>query len=308
MLKIGMLTSGVIREDNIEEGYHFMSEAGFDCIDFNFDTYLSINDICAGRINDVYDRPMEEIWEDFKPHAEAAKKYGLTFGQTHAPFPCVIRGDEAASEKLLRITVNTMALSEKMGSRYIVVHPLTLAYECSKQEEYDFNLEMYKKLIPAAKKFHQIVCLENMFFEINYHLMEGVCSDFAETAKMIDELNEIAGEEVFGFCFDVGHANVLGKNMYQSLVTLGNRLKILHIHDNDGISDLHTLPYTFMRSWNGLSTDWDGFLRGLKDIGYKGVLSFESGRCMEGFPLELHPSVLKLTADIGKYFAKKIEE
>lgn len=307
MHKVGMLTSGVIHEDNIEQGYRFMAEAGFDCIDFNFDTYLSINDIYAGKINDVYDRPMEEMWADFKIHADLAAKYGLTFGQTHAPFPSMMRGDDAATEKLMRITINTMELSHRIGSRYIVVHPITLAYECSKQEEHDFNIEMYKQLIPAAKKFNQIVCLENMFLEMNYHLMEGVCSDFAEVAAMIDELNEYAGEELFGFCFDVGHANVLGKNMYQSLVTLGDRLKILHIHDNDGVSDLHSMPYTFMRSWSGSGTDWDGFLRGLKAIDYKGVLSFESGRCIEGFPRELHPSVLKLTADIGKYFSKCIE-
>lgn len=308
MNKVGMLTNGVLHEDNIEEGYRFLAEAGFDCIDFNFDNYLSINDIYAGKINDVFDRPMEEVWADFKPHAELAAKYGLTFGQTHAPFPTMIKGDEEKSEKMVRITINTMELSHRMGCRYIVVHPVTLAHEYSKQEEHDFNIEMYKKLIPAAKEFKQIICLENMFLETNYHLTEGVCSDFREAAEMIDELNEFAGEELFGFCFDVGHANVLGKNMYQSLVVMGHRLKILHIHDNDGISDLHAMPYTFMRSWSGLSTDWNGFLRGLKDIGYKGVLSFESGRCMEGFPREIHPSVLKLTADIGKYFAKCIEE
>uniref|UniRef100_UPI0040563319 sugar phosphate isomerase/epimerase family protein n=1 Tax=Acetatifactor sp. TaxID=1872090 RepID=UPI0040563319 len=308
MHKVGMLTSGVLQEGNIEEGYRMMAEAGFDCIDFNFDAYLSINDIYAGKINDVYDRPMDEMWADFKVHADLIEKYGLTVGQTHAPFPSMMRGDDATSEKLMRITMNTMELSHRMGSRYIVVHPVTLAYECSKQEERDFNMEMYKKLIPAAKKFKQMICLENMFLEINYHLMEGVCSDFTEVSAMIDELNEYAGEELFGFCFDVGHANVLGKNMYQSLVTLGDRLKILHIHDNDGISDLHSMPYTFMRSWSGSGTDWDGFLKGLKAIHYEGVLSFESGRCIEGFPRELHPSVLKLTADIGKYFAKCIEE
>lgn len=308
MLQIGMLTQGIIRDENVDEGYRLMKEAGFDCVDFNFDTYLSINDIFAGKINDVYDRPMEEIWEDFKPHMDAINKYGLTVGQTHAPFPSMLLGDEESSKKLIRITINTMELSHRMGSHYIVVHPINLAYEHSKQQEHDFNIKMYKKLIPAAKKFHQTICLENMFQEMNYHLMEGICSDFTEAAAMIDELNEIAGEELFGFCFDVGHANVLGKNMYQSVLTIGDRLKILHIHDNDGVSDLHTLPYTFMRSWSGVSTDWEGFLRGLKEISYKGVLSFESGRCMEGFPLELHPSVLKLTADIGKYFAKRLEE
>lgn len=308
MLKIGILTQGIIRAENIEEDYRMIKEAGFDCIDFNFDTYLSTNDVSVGKINDVYERPMEEVWADFKPHADAITKYGLSVGQTHAPFPVRVKGEDEISERMMRITINAMELSHRFGSRYIVVHPVTLAYECSKQEEHDFNIEMYKKLIPAAKKFHQMICLENMFLEINNHLMEGICSDFTEAAAMIDELNEIAGEELFGFCFDVGHANVLGKNMYQSVLTMGERLKILHIHDNDGISDLHTMPYTFMRSWNGLSTDWNGFLKGLKEIGYKGVLSFETGRCMNGFPQELHPSVLKLTADIGKYFAKKIEE
>ena len=30
---------------------------------------------------------------------------------------------------------------------------------------------------------------------------------------MIDELNGIAGEEILDFAFDVGHANILGKNL-----------------------------------------------------------------------------------------------
>lgn len=308
MHKVGMLTNGVIQEENIEEGYRFMAEAGFDSVDFNFDTYLPCTLVEQDRMNDFYIRPVEEIWAELKPHADAAAKYGLTIDQTHAPFPLLVDGRKDIDDIMHEITVKTMDISSRMGSRYIVVHPVTFAYQYSKQEEHDRNIEMYKRFIPAAKEYHQIICLENMFLEKNYHLMEGVCSDFAEASAMIDELNEFAGEELFGFCFDVGHANILGKNMYQALVTLGSRLKILHIHDNDGVSDLHTLPYTFMRSWSGISTDWNGFIRGLKDIGYKGVLSFENGRCMEGFPRELHPSVLKLTADIGKYFAKCMEE
>lgn len=307
MHKIAMLTNGVIHEDNIEEGYRWMAEAGFEGIDFNFDTYLPCTLVEQDRINDFYTRPVEEIWEDLKPHADLIAKYGMKVEQTHAPFPLLVDGRKDIDDLMYVITVKTMDISSRMGSRYIVVHPVTFAYQYSKKEEHDRNIEMYKRLIPAAKLYNQVICLENMFLEKNYHLMEGICSDFTEAAAMIDELNEIAGEELFGFCFDVGHANILGKNMYQALVTLGDRLKILHIHDNDGVSDLHTLPYTFMRSWNGLSTDWEGFLRGLKDIDYKGVLSFESGRCMEGFPRELHPSVLKLTADIGKYFAKCLE-
>lgn len=142
--------------------------------------------------------------------------------------------------------------------------------------------------------------------ERNAHLMEGMGSDFAESVRLIDELNEAAGEELFGFCLDVGHANLLGKNMYQSLLTLGDRLKILHIHDNDGVSDLHTMPFTFERSWNESSTDWEGFLCGLKEIGYRGVLNFEVFRLMNSFPQQLHPALLSLLAETGRYFSTKI--
>lgn len=297
---------GAVRAGRLEESYRMIREAGFDCVDFNFDEYLGVNDVYAGKIGDLFDRPVEELWKDFAPHAELAAKYGLTFEQMHAPFPMRLPDREDISEKMTRVTKNCIELCARMGGRYIVVHPVTLAYEYSKKEEHDFNIEMYKMLIPEAKKFHQMICLENMFFDQNQHLTEGICSDFAEAAAMVDELNGAAGEELFGFCFDVGHANILGKNMCQSVVTLGNRLKILHIHDNDGNSDLHTIPYTFARAWNPVATDWNGFLRGLKEIGYQGVLNFETFRGMQSFPEELLPDVLKLLADMGKYFSRQL--
>ncbi len=304
--KIGVGSMGIISHDDPESGYRMLRETGFDCVDFNFDAYLNINNVMVGDINDCFDRPMEEIWQDFKPHAEAAAKYGITFEQMHAPFPMLIRGHDDWSEKMTRITKNCMEICRRMGGKYIVVHPVSLAYECSKQEEHDFNIGLYKELITTAKQCGVVICLENMFVEKNFHMMEGVCSDFKEAADMIDELNTIAGEELFGFCFDVGHANLLGKNLYQSLVTLGHRVKILHIHDNDGLSDLHSLPYTFGRSWHGICTDWEGFLKGLAAIGYEGVINFETYRIMHNFPKELHEAVLALIAKTGKYFAKEI--
>ncbi len=306
MHKIGVGSMGIISKSEPEEGYRLLQEAGFDCVDFNFDAYLNINDVMAGNINDFFDRPIEDIWMDFKPHAEAAAKYSISFEQMHAPFPMLIKGHDDWSEKMTRITKNCMEICARMGGRYIVVHPVSLAYECSKQEEHDFNMGLYKELIATAKECGVVICLENMFVEKNFHMMEGVCSDFKETADMIDELNAIADEELFGFCFDVGHANLLGKNLYQSLITLGHRVKILHIHDNDGLSDLHSLPYTFGRSWHGICTDWEGFLKGLSAIGYDGVINFETYRIMNNFPKEIHPAVLSLIAATGRYFSDQI--
>lgn len=309
MNKIGVQACGAIDPHELENSYRMIREAGFDCVDFGFDEYLSCGLVQSGsaeELGSLFDRPVEEIYRDFSAHTALAKKYGLTFEQMHAPFPMIQPGKDAVNEKMFRITENTIALCGRMGGKYIVVHPITLAYAYSAGEEREVNLAMYKRLIPAAEKSGVIICLENMFVDYRSHLLEGACSDFKEAAAWIDELNDCAGAERFGFCLDVGHANILGKNLYQSVLTLGERLKILHIHDNDGVSDLHTIPYTFMRGWNDLSTDWQGFLRGLKEIGYQGVLNFETFRCMQGFPRRLHPAVLRLLAETGAYFAEQL--
>ncbi|MEZ3426832.1 MAG: sugar phosphate isomerase/epimerase [Lachnospiraceae bacterium] len=307
MNKIGVQSTGSIIQGDIEAGYRRIKEAGFDCVDFNFDEYLHCTMVERGEINAVLDRPVEEVWEDFKVHKRAAAECGLIFEQMHAPFPLRQKGADEVNAKMLRITKNCIDICARMGGRYLVVHPVTLAYACSKKEEHDFNMEMYQELIPMAKKCGIVICLENMFIDQKAHLTEGACSDFVEAAAWIDELNGIAGEEIFGFCFDVGHANILGKNLYQSVLALGGRLKILHIHDNDGVSDLHTMPYTFARSWNPAATDWEGFLRGLREIKYEGVINFETFRCMESFPGELHPFVLRLLAEMGRYFSAQID-
>lgn len=307
MNKIGVQSTGSIIQGDIEAGYRRIKEAGFDCVDFNFDEYLHCTMVERGEINAVLDRPVEEVWEDFKMHKRAAAECGLIFEQMHAPFPLRQKGADEVNAKMLRITKNCIDVCARMGGRYLVVHPVTLAYACSKREEHDFNMEMYQELIPMAKKCGIVICLENMFIDQKAHLTEGACSDFVEAAAWIDELNGIAGEEIFGFCFDVGHANILGKNLYQSVLALGGRLKILHIHDNDGVSDLHTMPYTFARSWNPAATDWEGFLRGLREIKYEGVINFETFRCMESFPGELHPFVLRLLAEMGRYFSAQID-
>ena len=98
-------------------------------------------------------------------------------------------------------------------------------------------------------------------------------------------------------------------NIKNFILTLGNRLTCLHIHDNNGKNDLHLMPYTNADTWEGkLVTDWNGMLEGLKEIGYKGNISFESYMSFNHFPAEVHPEALKLLSAIGRHFKNKITE
>ena len=82
---------------------------------------------------------------------------------------------------------------------------------------------------------------------------------------------------------------------------LGNRVKALHIHDNDGVDDLHLSPYFGVN-------EWERFLKGLIAIDYQGNLNFENGGSLKQVPPALLPSALRTTADIGNYFRSRIEK
>ena len=95
--------------------------------------------------------------------------------------------------------------------------------------------------------------------------------------------------------------------MERFITGLGHRVKVLHIHDNDGVMDLHQIPFTFTKTReNKASTDWDGFVRGLKNIRYDRVLNFETAPVLSAFPEEMKQDALAFIAKVGEYFSGKI--
>ena len=198
-----------------------------------------------------------------------------------------------------------MAVCAFVDCHALVVHPIQRP---TKEEEWEVNMAAYKRLIPAAKKYGVKICLENLFVHRVMMPLEAPCSDAAEACLYVDTLNEAAGEECFGFCFDVGHANLLGRKIGEFIKILGKRLTVLHIHDNDGRYDEHSLPYTGVCDWGGNRTcDWDGFVQALKEIGYRGGLSFETFRICQTFPPAVHTEALKLISAIGHHWAAVIQ-
>ena len=293
----------------LDEQFKMLREAGFECLDFNFDIFLPSNLISSGELNDFYFRSTEELHEAFRPYKEAGEKYGISFIQSHAPFQLYVDGRDDVNEKCYEVVVKCLELCRYLGCRYLVVHPLHLSLIRDRDYERKANFEYFERFIPYIKEYGVMICLENMFGTVTRHVTEAVCSDFTEAVNYIDRLNEKAGEECFGFCFDLGHATLLGKNIRESIKTLGQRLKILHLHDNDGIQDSHAIPYSYARNWGQhCVTDWNGFFEGLRDINYRGDLNFEVGTGLNLIPKELKPAALRYLYSIGEYFAKKITE
>ena len=308
MLKVGVQSGGLFTMANCEEGLRTMAEHGFKCCDFNIDVLLPGDQIRKGEPAGFFDQPIEDILDFFAPLKEAAEKYDIEISQMHGPFPMWVQDRDAMNEYTIMATEKCFAVMQYVGCKNIVVHPTNAQYLLSKESEREINLSIYRRLIPAAKKYGITICLENLFATIKGRILEGPCADVAEIAWYIDKLNEEAGENIFGFCLDVGHANLYGRNMYEYIKGIGHRLTVLHIHDNDGLSDLHMLPYSYTRNGGrDYNIDWPGFIKGLHDIGYCGNLCFETFRCMSAYPKSVHPQLLDLIYGIGKHFVDGIK-
>lgn len=288
-------------EKKPEDGIRYIKECGFEGIDYNINN-LFTDTFDAENLTSFFDKELGEIFKYYEPLKQAKEKYNVSFSQLHGLFPMYYPGQDDTNEYLIHVTEKMFAVCKYLNCKNIVIHPWS-GPTMRKDEELEINLQMFRKLIPAAKEYGVTICLENLFKHDNLRCFEGTCSDARETCWYIDTLNKEAGEEIFGFCFDVGHANVLGKNIYQYLTMIGKRLTVLHIHDNDGTTDSHMIPYTQRDVTGRQSTiQWEQFLKALAEIEYDGPLAFETFGGVGALPEELQKDGLKLISAIGRYF------
>ena len=307
---IGTQTKNVIDDTEPIAGFQLLRDTGFDSCDFSLNSYLLNTDLYRERVNKFFDAPIDELKDYFRPQKEAAAGAGIVINQMHMPYPIYVPGaaKEINTYLLDEVAPKSMEICAYLECPAIVVHGLKLRQHLGSEEaEWQRTEAFLDTVLPMAKEMGIVVCIENLYNGVNGHMTEGPGTDARISAERIDSINERYGAGVLGFCFDTGHANLLGIDMRKFIVTLGKRIKVLHIHDNDGISDLHQLPFTFTRTReNEPSTDWKGFIQGMADIDFDGVLSFETAPVLSAFPEEMKADALRLIAATGRYFKDKI--
>lgn len=301
-MRITVQSARIMERIGAEEGFRLLSEKGFDGVDFGITRWFPSADVRANAPSPL-DAPLQEVLPLFAPYKAAAEKYGVSFSQTHAPYPTWMPGNEAANTHVLKAVKTAIAVTGYLGSPYCVVHP-AYAFKNgerpSAREEWEINRALYGDLIPDLQKHHVVCCLENMFSSGEEGTrFASVCSDFSLAAQWIDRMNAMAGGVYFAFCLDTGHCHLARQNLRHAIVALGKHLRALHIHDNSGHLDQHLSPYMG-------SADWEGFLAGLMETGYDGDLSFETFRVLDQYPPELMDACLSLIAETGRYFKSRL--
>ena len=192
----------------------------------------------------------------------------LPVTQTHAPF--------RNSDPLFDQITGTLDFCRKAGFPNTVIHPL--GYDGNSRDEFfENNITYVRSLIPYVEETGIELLVENIGqYTDPYFFWSG-----KDLRDFLDEVNH----PLVNACWDIGHANHfyyfhVGGSPYDAIVTLGDKLKAVHAHDNvgyftyreQGIIDMHAAPYASHAN----SVNWDAVMQGLKDIRYTGTFNFET--------------------------------
>ncbi len=250
----------------------FIAECGFDGMDLSLDT---IDEFSMSIVDD-------NAWRAslFTLGNRAAAR-GLTIPVCHLPFAMPAPDDERAMTAFARSLSRGLDAAAFLHIPVAVIHPIV---RHSSRTGYDAWLSQNIAFLSLLrKKAHRLgvqLAVENMT-GIPYpgHPDETVYGSRAE------DLRVIADRLDMGICWDTGHAHLTGLNQATELTVVGDRLRMLHLHDNDGRHDRHLIPFTG-------TVDWQSVADGLRTIAYPSM----SWRCLN---LELKTSDLSPTSRLA---------
>lgn len=296
-MEIGMQTGGLSDAVGMETALKMIAEAGFQALDFNTGGAHAL----TAEGETVFHRSEEEVIEHFRPVKDLIIANSLRVEQMHGPIPTFTTYPEE-QELIILFIKRCIALAGFLECPYIIIHPAHLGFEfdLNRAETVEANKRLFDRLFEDLERHNVEACLENMFRSWRGKILGSVCAHPHEALEYVDALNELAGARRVSFCFDTGHNLLAGLDIYQAILDLAPILTTLHIHDNDGIGDQHRMP--------GFGAiDWSRFTRGLREIQYQGVLSFETFAEFNAHPMEIFPELIGLKAAIGRHFVHEIK-
>ena len=306
-LPISIATSDWYDEAKPDESIGFVKSCGFEAIDFSLNRYFA-RTFDDTTLTSAYDDGVDAVIEYYRPLKKALEAHDVKICMSHAPFPICFPDRPEKTAYYISVVKKMIAVCAFLECPSIIVHANYSNDGEDLEAERQTILDNFTQFIPEAKQYGVTVCLENAMRAFNGYIYEGTCTDVVEVCDYVDTLNAIAGKTVFGFCLDTGHALASSRDLYRYVTKLGPRLTNLHIHENNGCRDSHLIPFT-QKDGSGYQpvADWDRFLKGLKQAGYKGPINFETFLGERSFPEPVRPAVLRMICEIGRYFRTTIQ-
>lgn len=254
-MKIGIDESYTSRY-GFRAGLERMKSQGYECLDFQH---------FVNTETPLFQASDSEFEREVESYRKMAEETGIEIFQSHGPWrwpPRDFSPEDRAErfEKMSKSIYGTALL----GCKYFIIHPIMPFGDNQDPDPtalWDMNLEFMGRLEQVARRNQVVICYENMPMKA---LSNSKPDAILRFAKEIDS-------PYFKVCLDTGHCAVFGESPAEAVRLIGkDYLATLHIHDNNGHGDLHWIPYTGV-------IDWEDFAKALREIGYEGCASLETG-------------------------------
>ena len=194
--------------------------------------------------------------EEIRAIGAGLREYGLRLSDLHASSGQAANWGALQEESRragVTLVANRLDMTARLGGDAIILH-LPAGF-CLPPYDAAVRAASYRSLddlLPVVRATGVRIALENMHKD-----------NFAA----IKELLHAYGPELLGLCYDAGHGNMAGNGL-RRLADVTAHLLALHLHDNDGLSDQHRLPFTG-------TVDWARLTALLADSPYRKPLTLE---------------------------------
>ena len=256
------ITSDYIYAYGFEEGLKIMRSHGYDALDYGWFCHTE---------NKIFHVSEAEFVSTLKRERAIIEDSGLFVNQTHGawrwPAQDFSAYDRAERYAAMETGIRGTAL---LGAPNFVIHcimPFGENNPAHKEELWQMNLDHFTPLCDLAGELGVTVCFENLPFT------SLPLSRWNETLEFVRLMNHPAMK----MCLDTGHAAVYGDSPADAVRAIGKEYLALHVHDNNGVSDLHWRP------GEGV-IDWVDFTKALHEIGFEGCVSLETSVKHDGDP------------------------
>ncbi len=268
--KIGLSVFSFQHKYDEKKSIELAKKAGADAVDLN----LCGENYDYRNTDSIYVKSDEEIYSYFKSVGDYAKEIGIEIAQTHGR----IEGFKNITEEDDALIANArldLLATAAMGCDICVMHSVTTIFlgpDADPDLYRDLNYDMFTKILAFAKKYNVKVATETFGDAARF----GCCDFFGNIDEFINSYNRIKATPELGdyyvTCVDTGHSNKAMRfdnpTPGDVIRKLGSSVKVLHLHDNDTLTDQHKVPMTGC-------IDWEDVLNALDEIGYDGVYNME---------------------------------
>lgn len=244
---------------------------------------LKENGVNAAELSTNHGQMLLDRDEDVRKTGAAFKAYidelGMKVTQGHLWLSARIVSNPEAVDIIKR----WIDLYEAAGVRNMVLHMDVYNMEDKSVEwMHDRNVASLKELAAHIEGRDIYICLENLFRRGSEHICQLL------------EIIERVGSG-FGITLDTGHLNMVKTTSQREFIlTAGEKLRAIHIDDNEGDRDQHLNP--FGRG----NVDFIEVVTALKEIGYQGLFNFEVPGEARG-PIEMRDAKLRYMGEIYRY-------